>query len=98
MQRFSRMWSGLRPRWLTVCGWLANLGFPCVVRETQYESAAHGVSVRVRVSKLFTVVTVNGVDVYFYRLTGRIDGVGFSPSADCMASETSQSARSDAQF
>jgi hypothetical protein len=31
---------------------------------------------------LFTVVTVNGVNVYFYRLTGRIDGVGSSPPGD----------------
>jgi len=31
---------------------------------------------------LFTVVTVNGVNVYFYRLTGRIDGVGSSVPGD----------------
>jgi hypothetical protein len=24
-------------------------------------------------------VTVNGVDVYFHRLTGGMDGIGFSP-------------------
>jgi hypothetical protein len=30
---------------------------------------------------LFTVVTVNGVNVYFYRLTGRLDGVGTPPPA-----------------
>ena len=33
-------------------------------------------SVSVRCGPLFTVVTVNGINVYFYRLTGGIDGVG----------------------
>ena len=91
------VWSRVRLGWLTFWGWLANLaGVPCVVRETQYASAAHGVNVRVRASNLYTVVTVNGIDVYFYRLTGGIDGVGLSPSADCTASGMPQSVRSGA--
>jgi hypothetical protein len=32
--------------------------------------------VRVRMNPRFTVITVNGVDVYFYRLTGDTGGVG----------------------
>jgi hypothetical protein len=32
--------------------------------------------VSVKCTKLFTVVTVNGVEVYFRRGTGTLDGVG----------------------
>lgn len=72
----------MRLTWLVWLGRAARLvGYPCVVREGHYESAATGVSVSVRALDLFTVVTVNGVDVYFYRLTGGIDGVGVGPSS-----------------
>jgi len=85
----------LRLSWLWFWGWLANLaGYPCVVRECDYGSDAFGVRVRVRSSNLFTTVTVNGVDVYFYRLSGGIDGVGISRAADYTASEMPESARS----
>lgn len=77
------MFGRLRLGWLRFWGGVANLaGFPGFVRSLDYESQL-GVSVRVRISPLFTTVTVNGVDVYFYRLTGGIDGIGFSPSSDC---------------
>ena len=67
---------------LSWLGWVMNLaGFPGWVRECSYRSHL-GVQVDVRISFLFTVVTVNGVDIYFYRLSGQIDGVGFSPT-DC---------------
>lgn len=52
------------------------LGIPCFVRKGVYESAAFGARVRVRCGELFTVVSVNEIDVYFDRLSGRIDGVG----------------------
>jgi hypothetical protein len=41
-----------------------------------------GVTVSVGRSDLFTIVTVNGIRIFFRRLTGRIDGVGVAPSAD----------------
>ena len=88
------MLSALRLGWLRFWGSVANLaGFPGIVREGQYVSQ-RGVTVRVRTSTLYTTVTVNGVDVYFYRLSGGIDGVGFSRAADYTASETPRSARS----
>jgi hypothetical protein len=37
----------------------------------------------VTLGPLFTVVSVNGLDIYFDRLTGAIDGVGSSPISDC---------------
>jgi len=42
----------------------------------------------VLVGPLFSVVSVNGLDVYFHRLTGKIDGVGFGPARDCKSDET----------
>ncbi len=91
--------NGVRGRvrlgWLSFWGWLANLaGWPCVVREGRYESPALGASVRVRSSSLYTVVTVNGLDVYFYRLSGGLDGVALSPTSDYTGSDTARLADS----
>jgi hypothetical protein len=68
-------------QWL---GGLANaLGFPGLVRDTVYRSQHPAATVVVRRGRLFTVVCVNGTDVYFNRLSGRVDGVGASQSSDC---------------
>jgi hypothetical protein len=73
------MWAPFRAQWRTWIGKLANLaGVPCVVREGDYGSSATGMMVSVRSSDLYTTVTVNGVDVYFNRLSGRLDSIGFS--------------------
>jgi len=61
---------------------LANLaGFPGFVRICDYEAGITDARIRVRVGEMFTIITVNGLDIYFHRLTGKIDGVGFTP--DC---------------
>ena len=84
------MLTRMRLSWLSFWGRVADrAGFPGIVREGQYASDYLGVNVCVRKSPLYTVVTVNGVDVYFYRLTGGIDGV--SRAADCAAPEMSES-------
>jgi hypothetical protein len=57
---------------------LNAIGVPGVVQPGTYESGIGPTSVRVTVGPLFTVVSVNGVDVYLHRLTGAIDGVGYS--------------------
>jgi hypothetical protein len=57
---------------------LNALGIPGFVSEADYHSESLGTRVRVRCGDQFTVVSVNGVDVYFRRLSGRIDGVGSS--------------------
>lgn len=66
--------------------WLGALmnavGIPGLVRETDYRSARLGTDVRVRRGQLFTVVSINGQEAYFRRLTGTIDGVGFTPATD----------------
>ncbi|MGE0705269.1 MAG: hypothetical protein AB7F99_15500 [Vicinamibacterales bacterium] len=34
------------------------------------------VTAKVRTTALYAIVTVQGTDVYFYRLTGHLDGIG----------------------
>src|SRR5574340_373896 len=90
------MLNRLRLWWLRFWGELANLaGFPGFVRAGEYSSDQLKVQVKVRTSPLFTVVTVNGIDVFFYRLTGGIDGVGFAiRTSDCTPGEAPRSAGS----
>jgi hypothetical protein len=57
---------------------LNALGLPGFVSEADFGSENHGTRVRIRCGDQFTVISVNGVDVYFRRLSGRIDGVGSS--------------------
>jgi hypothetical protein len=68
---------------LTISGWFGRalnaLGVPGLVRECKYKSTETDTFVSVRVGQLYSVVSVNGVDVYFHRITGRIDGVGVTP-------------------
>jgi hypothetical protein len=65
-------------QWL---GFLLNrLGIPGFVGDIDYRSRKLHAHVRVRRRRLFTIVSVNGLDVYFRRLTGRLDGVGLDPS------------------
>lgn len=61
---------------------LNALGLPGFVRNTDYESVRVGARVRVRCGEYLTIISVNDIDVYFERLTGRIDGVAVKPSAD----------------
>jgi hypothetical protein len=67
---------------------LVVLGVPGVLVDQSYEAVNTPARVRVHLGPLFSVVSVNGLDVYFHRLTGRIDGVGFSPAGDCRSDET----------
>lgn len=77
----------IRLRLRALAGQIANLaGLPCFVRECDYEAGVTNALIRVRAGTMFTVITVNGLDIYFHRLTGKIDGVGLT--AGCMQSET----------
>jgi hypothetical protein len=58
-------------------GQLYNLaGIPGLMRECEYEAGITDARITVRVRDLFTIINVNGLDIYFHRLTGTIDGVG----------------------
>jgi len=71
----------LRAIWTWIVGALGrvlnSLRVPGFVREGRYKSRL-GERIRVRVSPLFTVINVRGLNVFFDRLTGRVDGVSLS--------------------
>lgn len=65
-------------------GKLLNLvGFPASVSKCDYRSDALGATVKVEHRDLFTIISVNGLDVYFHRISGEIDGVGISRASYC---------------
>jgi hypothetical protein len=73
-------------------GRLFNLaGLPGFVRPCDYKASIATVDVSVRTHGLFTIITVNDLDIYFTRLTGAIDGIGFSPNADCKQGQMQES-------
>jgi len=52
-------------------------GVPGLVRNCDYEAGVTDALIKVRVHDIHTIIQVNGLDIYFHRLTGSIDGVGF---------------------
>lgn len=78
--------------------WLGNLlnavGAPGFLRDTEFRSRTFGTHVRVKRGQLFTVVSVNGLDVYFGRFSGTVDGVGFSPTIGCRPAVSAESSQS----
>jgi hypothetical protein len=82
--------------------WLGHLmnavGAPGFLRDTEFRSRTFGTHVRVKRGPLFTVVSVNGLDVYFSRFTGTVDGVGFSSSCACTPASTSPSSASQSTY
>ena len=89
-------------RLLQLLGAFANaIGIPGIVRDTEYRSKATGTRVLVKRGKFFTVVSVNGVDVYFNRFSGTIDGVGVTPASGsqaCQHGRIQELVRSDGQL
>ena len=76
--------SAMRLTFRAILGWLLNTaGLPGFVAECDYSASIIDATVRVRKHLWFTVINVNGLDIYFHRLTGALDGVGFSPAAGC---------------
>jgi len=75
---------------------LNAIGVPGVVVPGTYEAGIGEASVRITLGPLFTVVTVNGLDVYIHRFTGAIDGVGFSLATGCKPAGTPALERSAA--
>jgi hypothetical protein len=62
--------------------WLGNVanavGIPGLVRNVEYRSALDGTTVSVKRGCLYTVISVNGAEVYVRRFGGSIDAVAFS--------------------
>ena len=71
-------------------GKLLNLaGYPAIVRETEYQSRALKSRVSVKRLELYTLISVNGLDIYFDRFTGKIDGVGTTLDGGCTIPDAS---------
>jgi hypothetical protein len=47
-----------------------------------YEARITHATVRVPLGPLFSVVSVNGWDIHFHRMTGKIDGVALTAPTD----------------
>jgi hypothetical protein len=68
---------------VTLTGRFVNwLSWPGFVQECDYESRIDDTRVAVTIGPLYTIVNVNGVDVFFHRLTGNIAGVGLMPASE----------------
>ena len=68
--------------WRRGLGWLMNaLGVPGFMRSAHCEQRL-GIPVEVNVGRLFTVIQVRDVKVFFDRITGRFDGVSLQDT-DC---------------
>ena len=81
------MKSRLRLAFLIGMGKLFNLaGIPPMVCEVETIGIG-GVPVKVKVSDLYTIISVGGYDLFFRRLTGRWDGTG-SGNPDVIAHAT----------
>jgi hypothetical protein len=88
------IWSRIRLRARVLAGKLYNLaGIPGLVRDCDYAASAHDVRIQVRAREMFTIITVNGLDVYFHRLTGTIDGVGLGDAVNLPPVQARQSIR-----
>src|SRR5438309_1210221 len=92
---FKQSVSWLRLRLRVLAGKLYNLaGIPGIVRDCDYSATICDARIRVRSKELFTIITVNDLDIYFHRLTGSIDGVGLStPPGYCKQDEVLESGR-----
>jgi len=77
--RKNQILSWLRLRLRVFAGKLYNLaGVPGIIRECDYGASVSDTRIKVRVGEMFTVVSVNSLDIYFHRLTGSIDGIGLN--------------------
>lgn len=73
------VYSWIRLRARLALGMLFNIaGIPGLVQNCDYEAGVTDATVKVRVRDLFTIIEVNGLEIYFHRLTGTVDGVGTS--------------------
>ena len=88
-----------RPRMIRFQQWLGSVmnafGAPAFIRDADYRSRTFGTRVRVRRGNLFTVISVNSIDIYVCRFTGIIDGVGFTQASGCVPASIRESMHID---
>ena len=77
-----RQWDKGRRRFRRSLGrFLDWLGVPGFVQPMEVDDLVTGWHLSIRVSPLFTVISVEGRDFYFYRRNGKFDGTGMSTCA-----------------
>jgi hypothetical protein len=75
-------------------GALLNLaGTPGFVRDCYYSSPADHANISVHTSDLLTIIRVNGLDLYFDRLSGKFRGIGINPDSSKSRERQDQPAR-----
>ena len=76
-----RVLSALRYRTKFLFGCVFNTaGIPGLMQECTYQAGICDASIKVSTQSLiYTIITVNGLDIYFNRFTGSIDEVGGDP-------------------
>jgi len=58
------------------CSWLTRRGFPGAIQPMTFTDELTRQTVTVRVTTGYTILTVDGRDFFFHRLTGTFDGTG----------------------
>ncbi len=58
------------------CAFLTRVGLPAPIRDAEITDSLSGQSIKIRVGRLFTRISINGRDYYFDRLNGLVDGTG----------------------
>jgi len=60
---------------------LNAIGFPSIIADGEYDAGNCKAKIQVRSGPLFTVLSVNELEIYFHRLTGQIKFAGFSEAS-----------------
>lgn len=71
---------------------LLRLAGPC-----NYKAGISKAAISVRIGAHFTVIQVNDLEIYFSRLTGKMDGVVFCLASCCTPTQTGVPVRPDEQ-
>lgn len=71
------MWRWFRINLKRAFGAVANwLRLPGFVRPIDFDDETTGHRIKIRVTRGYTIVSVDGRDYWFQRLTGKFDGTG----------------------
>jgi len=57
---------------------LSKIKFPAILREFKYEDLITGQTIEIKPHILYTIITINSRDYYFYRINGKFDGTGYN--------------------
>lgn len=55
---------------------LNKMGLPGFVTPISFDDELTGQTINIRISDYFTIISIDGRDLYFHRLNGKFDGTG----------------------